>query len=742
MQAKTLQMELMGKEFKISNTPLITYANGYATVSLGDTVIMANALISEVGREGQDFFPLTVDFEENMYASGKIKGSRFVKREGRPSEKAVLTSRLIDRPIRPLFPKGTTNEVQLICSALSVEKDVDPATTAINAASTALMLSGAPFEGPIGAVRMGFKDDKLIINPNDEDIKTGRLNLTVAGTLDAITMVECASSEISEDQMLEALSLAHEQIKKICQLQLDFVKDMDIPEISLSVAEKNEEAKKAVEETVSAVMLEEVKGKTKMDVKKKIHEIEEKLFEKYAKELEEEIFTKSDLKSFLTEKIEANMRKNVLEKGERIDGRKVDEIRPISVQLDVLPRVHGSAIFQRGETTALTITTLGGPGDAQIIETMDEEESRTYFHHYRFPPYAVGEIKPLRGPSRRDIGHGDLAERALLPVLPTKEEFPYTLWLVSEIIRCNGSSSMASVCGSTLSLMTAGVPIKKPVSAIAMGLMMDKNDKSKYRILSDIQGLEDFGGDMDFKVAGTKDGITALQMDIKIKGLSLELMKEALEQAKRGRMEIMDKMLEALPEPRKELSKYAPLIMSMQIKTDFIKVVIGKGGEMINKIIAECGVDINIEDDGLVQITAPTQEGGEKAVEWIKKLTFEPKVGDIMEGKVVKILDFGAMVEFAPGKDGLVHISKLSKQRVRKVEDVVKLGDKIMVKLFEIDDLGRYNLMKVESLNGGPINAPEVVPTDPTLPPDAKEKPDYKTLGERVEGTHSVRKIV
>lgn len=742
MQAKTLQIELMGKELKISNTPLITYANGYATVSYGDTIIMANALVSEKGKEGQGFFPLTVDFEENMYASGKIKGSRFVKREGRPSEKAVLTSRLIDRPIRPLFPKGTTNEVQLICTALSVEKDCDPATTAINAASMAMLLSGAPFEGPIGAVKIGFMDDKLIVNPTDEEVKNGKLNLTVAGTIDAITMVECAASEITEEQMLEALSMAHEQIKKICQLQLEFMKDMDIEKIELSITEKNEEAIKAVEESVTLEALNEIKGVTKMDVKKRLHALEDTLLQKYSKEIEEEVFTENDLKSVLNSKFEENMRRNILEKGERVDGRKVDEIRPISVMLDVLPRVHGSAMFQRGETTALTITTLGGPGDALIVETMDEDDTRRYFHHYRFPPYAVGEIKPLRGPSRRDIGHGDLAERALLPVLPTKEEFPYTLWLVSEIIRCNGSSSMASVCGSTLSLMAAGVPIKKPVAAIAMGLMVNKENPSQYRILSDIQGLEDFGGDMDFKVAGTEDGITALQMDIKIKGLSVDLMREALSQAKKGRMEIMSKMLEALPSPRKELSKYAPMIMSMMIKPDFIKVVIGKGGEMINKIIAECGVEIDIDDSGLVQITAPSQENGDKAVEWIKKLTYEPKVGDIMEGKVVKILDFGAMVEFAPGKDGLVHISKLSKQRVRKVEDVVKLGDKIIVKLFEIDDLGRYNLMKVESLNGKPITESKVVPTDPTLPPDAKEKPDYKTLGERVEGTHSVRKVV
>lgn len=742
MQAKTLQMDLQGKEFKISNTPLITYANGYATVSYGDTVVMANALMSEKGRPDQGFFPLTVDFEENMYASGKIKGSRFVKREGRPSEKAVLTSRLIDRPIRPLFPKGTTNEVQLICTALSVEKDCDPATTALNAASMALMLSGAPFEGPIGAVKMGFKDDKIIINPTEDEVKNGRLNLTVAGTIDAITMVESAASEITEEQMLEALSLAHEQIKKICQLQLDFVKDMEIGKITADIKVKNEEAEKAAKEFVTAEMLNEVKGVTKMDVKKKIHEIEDKLFEKYAKEIEEELFTESDLKNVLNSMIEENMRKNIMEKGERIDGRKVDEVRPITIQLDVLPRTHGSAIFQRGETTALTITTLGGPGDAQIVETMDEEESRRYFHHYRFPPYAVGEIKMLRGPSRRDIGHGDLAERALLPVLPTKEEFPYTLWLVSEIIRCNGSSSMASVCGSTLSLMAAGVPIKKPVSAIAMGLMMDKADKTKYRILSDIQGMEDFGGDMDFKVAGTADGITALQMDIKIKGLSIDLLREALAQAKKGRMHIMEKMIEALPSPRKELSQYAPLIMSMMINPDFIKVVIGKGGEMINKIIAECGVEINIDDTGLVEITAPSQENGQQAVEWIKKLTYQPKVGDIITGKVVKILDFGAMVEISPGKDGLVHISKLAKTRVNKVTDVVKLGDTITVKVYEIDDLGRFNLAKVDALDSKPINETKTVSTDPTLPPDAKEKPDYKTLGERVEGTHSVRKIV
>lgn len=738
MEPKSAIMDLAGREFKITNSPIATYATGYAVVSLGDTVVMANASISEKGKEGASFFPMVVDYEDNFYAAGKIKGSRFIKRGGRPSENAILIARMIDRPVRPLFPKGTTNEVQIVASALSADLEVDPATTAMNAASVALLLSGAPFQGPIGAVRMGYVDGQLVVNPTYKQTEEGTLNLVVAGTLDAITMVEAAAKEVTEDVLLQALEMAHGEIKRICQFQLDYVAQFDIKKIEAEVVGPDESLVSEVSALVTQEMLDGISGKTKKEVKDKIHAIEDMLFEKFAEKIEAEEVSKGDLADILNGLMEKNMRKNILEKEIRLDGRKTTEVRPISVIADVLPRTHGSAIFQRGETTALTITTLGGPGDAQIVDTMDSDVTKRYFHHYNFPPYATGEIKMLRGASRREIGHGDLAERALIPVLPSEEDFPYTIWVVSEIIKCNGSSSMASVCGSTLSLMCAGVPIKKPVSGIAMGLVMDK-ETGKYKILSDIQGMEDFAGDMDFKVTGTPDGITALQMDIKIKGLSLDLMKEALNQAKEGRTFIMDKMLEVVP-ATKEMSKYAPLIMSHKIDPDMIGMVIGKGGETIQGMTKEFEVEIDIADDGLVTITSPTQEGGQKALERIKQITHTPEVGEVFEGKVVKIMEFGAFVEIAPGKDGLVHISELSNERVNNVSDVVKEGDMLKVKLMKIDDKGRLSLSHKAMLGK------ESIPSSDAPKAHADAAIDQPTghdmgQGERVEGTSSVRKV-
>ena len=752
MEPRELTMDLAGRQFKITNSPIQTAASGYAIVSLGDTVIMANASMSEKGREGADFFPMVVDYEENFYAAGKIKGSRFVKRSGRPSENATLVSRLIDRPIRPLFPKGTTNEVQIICSALSADLEVDPATTALNAASVALLVSGAPFEGPIGAVRIGYLDGQLIVNPTYEQTEQGQLNLVVAGTADAITMVESAAKEVSEEVILEALDLAHKHIKEICAFQLKYIEGMDIEPIAADIPEKDTEADEKVAAAVTADMLNAVKGTTKKDVKKKIKAIEKELFEKFAADIESEDSKMSEraISDALNTLLEKNMRKNILEKEERIDGRSLTDIRPINVVLDVLPRAHGSAIFQRGETMALTITTLGSPGDAQIVDTMEADVTKRYFHHYHFPPFSVGDIKMLRGPGRREIGHGDLAERALLPVLPDEKDFSYTMWVMSEIVQCNGSSSMASGCGSSLSLMAAGVPIKRLVSGIAMGLVMDK-ETGNYKPLSDIQGMEDFAGDMDFKVTGTTEGITALQMDIKIKGLSLDLMREALKQAAEGRTFIMNKMNEVLPEARKQMSKYAPMLMTMEIDPDMIRVVIGKGAETIQAITAECGVEIDIADEGIVTITAPDQESGQKAMDWIKKLTYVPKVGEVFEGKVVKIMEFGAFVEFLPGKDGLVHISELANQRVNKVEDVVKEGQELKVKTVKIDDQGRYGLSHKAILNeegGAPAPGPSApagerpdkhqdAPADST--PESSQ--NYKDRGVIVEGTSAVRKV-
>jgi polyribonucleotide nucleotidyltransferase len=721
METKEVKMNLAGREFKISNSPFLSYADGFALVSLGDTVIMGNASMSKEGKEGASFFPMTVDYEENMYAAGKIKGSRFIKREGRPSENATLISRLIDRPIRPLFPKGTTNEVQIICSVLSADLEVDPSTTAINAASAALMISGAPFEGPIGAVRMGYVDEEIIVNPTYKQCEEGKMNLVVVGTLDAITMVEAGMKEVPEEIILQALETAHKHIKEICELQLEYAKKFEIEKIEAVINKENEDAVTAVESFVTREMLDGIKGVTKMEVKKKTKEIEEALFEKYATEIEEEKFSKGELKEVLNSMMEKNMRRNILENEVRIDGRKITEVRPIRVVPDVLPCTHGSVIFQRGETTALSITTLGGPGDAQIVDTMEHDIVKRYFHHYSFPPFSVGEIRPMRGPGRREIGHGDLAERALIPVLPSEEEFSYTIWVVSEIVRCNGSSSMASVCGSTLSLMCAGVPIKRPVVGIAMGLVKDK-ESDAYKILTDIQGLEDFAGDMDFKVTGTTEGITALQMDIKVKGLSIEIMRQALQQAKEGREYIMEKMLEVVPEPRKELSKRAPMIMNIKVDPDMIRVVIGKGGETIQKITKECEVEMDISDEGIVTITAPDQEKGQKALDWVKKITYIPEVGETFEGKVVKIMEFGAFVEFIPGKDGLVHISELSQGRVNKVEDVVKEGDTLKVKLLAIDDQGRYKLSHKATLEGG-------------------EEEGRGNHGENVPGTRGVRKV-
>lgn len=750
-------MDLAGREFKIANFPVASYANGFALVSLGDTVIMGNACISSKGKDGADFFPMVVDYEENMYAAGKIKGSRFVKREGRPSENATLISRLIDRPIRPLFPKGITNEVQIICSALSADMEVDPSTTAMNAASVALMLSGAPFEGPIGCVRMGYLEGKLIVNPTYKQCEEGTMNLIVAGTEDAITMVEAAMKEVSEEVILEALDMAHKYIKEICKFQKEYVAKFPVKKVEPALGKVNEDAVEALKSFVTEDMLNTIKGTTKPEVKDVIHHIEDQVFEKFAAEIEEGKFTKGQLAEKLNSMMEKNMRKNILEKETRLDGRKLNEIRPINIVADVLPRTHGSAIFQRGETMALTITTLGAPGDAQIVDTMDGDHVKRYMHHYHFPPFATGEIKMLRGPGRREIGHGDLAERALIPVLPDPKDFAYTMWLVSEITACNGSSSMASVCGSTLSLMCAGVPIKRPVAGIAMGLVSD-SETGAYKILSDIQGMEDFAGDMDFKVAGSVDGITALQMDIKVKGLSLELLRNALAQAKEGRNFILAKMHEAVPEVKAQLSKYAPLIMSIKIDPDQIRVVIGKGGETIQAITKECEVDMDVNDEGIITITAPDQERGTKAIEWIKKLTYVPKVGDTFEGKVVRIMDFGAFVEIVPGKDGLVHISELANHRVNKVEDVVKMGDMLKVKLVKVDDQGRLNLSHKATLEGGDKHGGDfdsfagggkhVAAPHAAGAPEQSHADDMGTMGpskggvgEIVEGTSAVRKI-
>ncbi len=699
MDQKEFTLEIAGRTLKIETGLLANQSSGSVTVSLDDTVVFASAMMGDP-REGLDFLPLSVDFEEKYYAAGKIKGSRFVKREGRPSEKSVLTSRLIDRPIRPLFPKTLTNELQLICSVLSADLEVDPGALAIIAASAALSISGMPFSGPVGAVRVGFAknsngEEELLINPTYEQEDNGRLELVVAGTEEAITMVEAGAKEIDNETMLRALELAHQEIKKICQFQKEFIAAHKKPDLEVILRESNSTTLEAVQSTITTDQLDAVSGPTKVEIKKKLKELEQMLFEKFAAQIESGEISKSELKNDLNKIFEKNMRKNILEAEKRLDGRSLDQIRPLDIKVGLLPKTHGSALFQRGETQALSITTLGSPGAAQVIDTMDEDEEKRYFHHYNFPPFSVGETKPLRGPSRRDIGHGSLAERALFPVLPEKEKFPYTIWVVSEIMGCNGSSSMASVCGSTLALMDAGVPISSPVAGIAMGLVTYDGDIANgYKILTDIQGMEDFAGDMDFKVAGTRTGITALQMDIKVKGLSVDLLREALQKAEVARNQLLDAMEQVIAAPRAEMAPTAPRITTIKINPEKIRDIIGKGGETIQKITKECDVDIDIEDDGLVMITSNNQDGAKKAEDWIAKITYEPKVGDIFEGKVVRITDFGAFVEITPGKDGLLHVSEIANERVNKVEDYLKMDDLVKVKLIEIDQQGRYKLSK------------------------------------------------
>jgi polyribonucleotide nucleotidyltransferase len=678
-----------GKEISIKHGEYAHQASGAVTVTVGDTVVLGTAVLGRA-KEGADFFPLMVDYQEKYYATGTIGGNRFMKREGRPSDNAVLVSRMIDRPIRPLFPKGITNEVQVICTVLSADMEVDPAPIAMIAASAALAVSGMPFGGPIGGVRIGMLDGKLVVNPSFAEKDNIDLDLMVAGHKDAITMVESKANEVSYDTMLEALQVAHKHIVEVCKLQDELVAKINPEKLEVTIAEKDEDVVAKINEVIEDSRLDEITGLTKKDVKDKQKKYFEEIAEKFAAEIENEEMSERDIKGVLEKRLKKRMRHNIVVEKKRIDGRAVDEIREIRTQVGVIPRTHGSGLFQRGETQVLSLLTLGSPNDAQLVETMDLDETKRYIHHYNFPAYSVGEVKFLRSPGRREIGHGDLAERALLPVLPEAAEFAYTTRVVSEVLSCNGSSSMASVCGSTLALMDAGVPIKKPVAGIAMGLVtLEGGD---YQILSDIQGLEDFAGDMDFKVTGTRDGITALQMDIKLDGLSIEIMKEALERAEKGLHFILDNMEATIAEPRKETSKYAPMIESMMINPKQIGDVIGKGGETIQALTAETNTEISIEDDGQVIITAPDRESYEAARDRIAAIVYQPEVGDVFDGKAFRIEPFGALVEFAPGKTGLLHISELAPKRIEKTEDVVNQGDTIKVEILEVARDGKVRL--------------------------------------------------
>lgn len=668
-------------------------ANGAAIVRYGETVLLVTATASKAPRPGLDFFPLTVDYEEKQYAVGKIPGG-FIKREGRATEIATLSARQIDRPIRPLFPKGFRNDIHVVATVLSVEKDNAPDVTAVIGASVALGVSDIPFAGPVAAVIVGMVDGQLIINPTVEQYHKSDLHLVVAGTKEAIMMVEGEANEIPEQDMLEAIFFAHEEIKRIVAFQEPIYKElakekMEVPEVCI-----DPEIETAVNEYSLALLEEAVKNPDKKTREAHMDEAAESILTHF-----EEIYPENldDISNLIDKIMKEIVRKMILEDRERVDGRKLDEIRQISCEVGFLPRPHGSGLFTRGQTQVLSVTTLGPISEEQRLDGLGIDETKRYIHHYNFPPYSVGEIKPMRGPGRREIGHGALAERALMPVIPSADEFPYTIRVVSEVLESNGSSSMGSVCGSTLSLMHAGVPIKAPVSGIAMGLVKSED---QFAILSDIQGIEDALGDMDFKLTGTAKGVTALQMDIKILGVNREIVSAALEQAREGRMYIMDKMLEVIDKPNEKLSPYAPQMIKMQIKPDKIREVIGPGGKTIHKIVAESGCKIDIEDDGSLFIIATDNEGANRAKFLIESIIAEVEVGKIYTGTVKRIMDFGAFVEIIPGvlgssgKEGLVHISQLAEDRVNKVKDVVDIGDQITVKVTEIDNQGRINLSR------------------------------------------------
>lgn len=687
-------IELGGRTLTMEIGKIAKQANGAVLVRYGDTAVVVAATGTKTPREGVDFFPLTVDFEEKMYAVGKIPGG-FIKREGRPAETAILTSRLIDRPIRPMFPEGYHNDVQIVATAVSVDPDNAPDIPAMIGASCALSISDIPFEGPIAGVRVGMIDGQYIINPTIEQAKVSRLNLAVAGTKDAILMVEAGAKEISEDEMLDAIWFGHEEIKKLVEWQEKIMAEVGKPKMEVPVYEPPAELAAEIEaygaEQLKAALMDANKLEREENVARIKAELADAFMEKYPDNAKDV--------AYITQKlVKKIVRRTISVDKIRPDGRALDEVRPVTCEVGLLARPHGSALFTRGQTQILNVLALAPLSEAQTLDGLGVELTKRYIHHYNFPPYSVGETKPLRSPGRREIGHGALAERALLPVIPSEEEFPYAIRLVSETLESNGSSSMGSVCASTLSLMDAGVPIKAPVAGVAMGLVKDGD---YFTILTDIQGLEDALGDMDFKVAGTKNGITAIQMDIKIDGINKEIFKQALAQAKRGREHIMGIMLDCISEPRKELSKYAPKITTIHVDPEKISKIIGPGGKTIKKIVEETGAKIDIEEDGRVYIAAVNSEEAAKAIDMINGITAEAEVGKVYTGKVTRLMAFGAFVEILPGKEGLVHISQLSTERVNKVEDVVSVGDEIVVKVTEIDQKGRINLSRKAVLNGG-----------------------------------------
>ncbi len=693
---RSYTMEVAGRPLTFEVGRVAKQANGSVLVHYGDTVVLVTATMSKEPREGIDFFPLIVDYEEKLYSIGKIPGG-WIRREGRPGEVGILSARMIDRAIRPLFPDGFRNDVQVIATVLSVDRNNPPPIPAMLGASVALSISDIPFQGPIAGVVVGRVDGQLIINPDLVQAARSELELVVAGTKDAVMMVEAGAKEVPEDVILEAIELGHREIQRIVALQEQIVAEVGKPKVEVPEATEDPELVAQMKELAEEAIGTAIRSDDKQSREAAVVAVKEEVLARFAETLGEDAYVAKlpMLGAIFDGLVKEEVRRLVTEERTRVDGRGLDEIRPISCEVGILPRTHGSGLFTRGQTQVLTVCTLGVKSDEQLLDDLREEDSKRYIHHYNFPPFCVGEVRPMRSPGRREIGHGALAERALLPMIPSEEEFPYTIRLVSEVLESNGSSSQASVCGSTLALMDAGVPIKKPVAGIAMGLV---KYGERFAILTDIQGLEDALGDMDFKVAGTADGITALQMDIKISGVTSEILKQALEQARRARLFVLERMLEAIPEPRAELSPYAPRIMTMEIPVDKIRDVIGPGGKVIRKIIDETGVSIDIEDDGRVYIASVDSASASKAMDIIENLVKEVEVGETYMGKVRRITNFGAFVEVLPGKEGLVHISQLDHNRVSKVEDVVNIGDEILVKVIEIDSQGRINLSRKEVL--------------------------------------------
>ena len=698
---KTYSMELAGRTLTLETGKMAGLANGSILVRYGETAVLVNATASKEPREGIGFFPLSVDYEEKLYAVGKIPGG-FIRREGKPSEKAVLASRVIDRPMRPLFPHDLRNDVCVVATVLSVDQDNSPEVAAMIGASAAVVISDIPFNGPIASVQVGYVDGEIVVNPNSAQREKTTLELTVAGSKDKIVMIEAGASEIPDELMIKAIETAHIEIKKIVDFIENIQKEIGKEKFSYVPFEVDQELYKEIKENFTADMYEKVQTDDKNVRDINISELTQKIVEYCTKKFGEEevISKKSDISEIIYRLEKETVRKMIIEEHKRPDGRKIDEIRPLSCEVGLLARTHGSALFTRGQTQVLSIATLGAIGDEQLLDGLDEEETKRYMHHYNFPAYSVGEARSSRGPGRREIGHGALAERALEPVIPNKEEFPYTIRVVSEVLSSNGSTSQGSVCASTLALMDAGVPIKEPVAGISTGLFTKSENPDDYVMVTDIQGLEDFFGDMDFKVAGTKNGITAIQVDIKIDGLTMEVIKEAFEKTKIARQYILDEvMLKELPEVRREISKYAPKIITTTIDPEKIRDVIGSGGKVINKIISETGVKIDIEDNGKVFVSGTDMNMVEKALRIIEGITKDVVPGNIYLGKVMRIMNFGAFVEIAPGKEGLVHISKLSNERVEKVEDVVNIGDEFLVKVLEVDNQGRINLSKKDAVD-------------------------------------------